>query len=108
MSDEAGTDHVKRHIELAIDRAREGVGDQVDALDRHLRESLDFKEKAATHAPALIAAGAAVGFLAGFGLNDKLARVLKIAIPLMLVAKVAKARFGDHDSETSGLADDLY
>jgi len=107
MSHEVGKDHVKRHIELAIDRAREGVGEHVDALDRHLRESLDFKAKAANNAPALLAAGAAVGFLAGFGLNDKAARVLKIAVPLLLVAKVAQARFGTHDSETSGLADDL-
>lgn len=97
MSDERNQDDVKSHIERAINRAREGVGEHVDELDRHLRESLNLKKAAGEHAPELMAAGAAFGFLAGFGAPKKLTRVLQIAIPLLIVGKIAASRFGSGD-----------
>ena len=86
-------DNEKQDIERAIDRARDGVGERIDELDRRLRTSLDMKSAAAEHAPQIIAGGAVLGFLAGFGFPKPLRRALSIGIPLALIAmKFKKSR----------------
>ena len=86
-------DNEKQDIERAIDRARDGVGERIDELDRRLRASLDVKSAAAEHAPQIIAGGAVLGFLAGFGFPKPLRRALSIGIPLALIAmKFKKSR----------------
>ena len=86
-------DHEKQDIERAIDRARDGVSERIDELDRRLRSSLDVKSAAAEHAPQIIAGGAVLGFLAGFGLPKPLRRAISIGIPLALIAmKFRKSR----------------
>jgi len=86
-------DNEKQDIERAIDRARDGVGERIDELDRRLRTSLDMKSAAAEHAPQIIAGGAVLGFLAGFGFPKPLRRAISIAIPLALIAmKFRKSR----------------
>jgi hypothetical protein len=88
-------DTEKQDIERAIDRARDGVSEHIDELDRRLRTSLDMKSAAAKNAPQIIAGGAVIGFLAGFGFPKPLRRAVSIAIPLALVAlKLKKGRVG--------------
>jgi hypothetical protein len=79
-------EHQKVHIEKAIDRARDGVSERIDELDRKLRSTLDVKSKASEHAPKIIAGGAVVGFLVGFGMPKALRRILGVGVPLALVA----------------------
>lgn len=100
-----GVENEKKEIEREIGRARDGVSDRIDELDRRLRTSLDFKTAAAEHAPQIIAGGAVIGFLAGFGFPKALRRAMSIGIPLALIAmKVKKARdaaaVGDFDYES--------
>lgn len=93
-------DSEKQTIEQEITRARDGVGDRIDELDRKLRTSLDFRTFASEHAPQLVAGGAVVGFLVGFGFPKPLRRIISLAVPLALVAyKVKKAR--DNGAATS-------
>ncbi|HEY0788664.1 MAG TPA: hypothetical protein VGE86_08460 [Thermoanaerobaculia bacterium] len=82
--------HQKQHIEVAIDRARERVSERIDALDAQLREKLDFREMAAEHAPQLIAAGAAFGFLLGLGIPRVLLRSVQIGVPVWLALAIVK------------------
>lgn len=91
-------EHQKEHIELAIERAREGVSERIDELDRRLRSTLDVKSAVAEHAPGIVAGGAAVGFLVGFGFPKIFKKVLKVGIPVALLGlAVMKARGGDGD-----------
>ncbi|HEX7418244.1 MAG TPA: hypothetical protein VF505_00065 [Thermoanaerobaculia bacterium] len=93
-------DHEKQDIERAIDRARDGVGERIDELDRRLRSSLDVKSAAAEHAPEIIAGGAVIGFLAGFGFPKPLRRAVSIGIPLALIAmKFRKSRANGDGSD---------
>ena len=97
-------DHQKVDIERAIERARDGVSERIDELDRRLRTSLDVKTMASEHAPKIIAGGAVVGFLVGFGMPRALRRIIGIGLPLALVAmRVHSARNGsvDGDAEAS-------
>ena len=88
-----GIDAEKQDIERAIDRARDGVSDRIDELDKRLRTSLDVKAVATRNAPQIIAGAAVVGFLAGFGFPKGLRRAVGIGIPLALLAmKVKQAR----------------
>lgn len=79
-------EHQKVHIEKAIERARDGVSERIDELDRHLRSSLDMKALAADHAPQIVAAGALAGFLVGFGFPKMLRRAVAIGLPLTIAA----------------------
>ena len=97
-------DTEKQDIEREIDRARDGVSEHIDELDRRLRTSLDMKSAAAKNAPGIIAGGAVLGFLAGFGFPRPLRRAVSIGIPLALIAmKFKKSRVGGNgaDYETS-------
>jgi len=88
----ADSDHIKVHIERAIERAREGVGDGIDELDRRVRGSMDFKRKASEYAPQLMVAGAALGFVVGFGVPGLVKRALQFGIPILIALKVAQAQ----------------
>ena len=86
-------DTEKKAVEHAIERARDGVSERIDELDRRLRTQLDVKTFASEHAPQLIAGGAVVGFLVGFGFPKPLRRLLQFGVPVALIAyKVKKAR----------------
>ena len=71
----------KTDIEQSIARAREGVGERIDELDRRLRSTLDVKTFAQEHAPQLIAGGAALGFLVGFVSPKTLRRLIALGVP---------------------------
>lgn len=92
----------KQQLEHTIVTARDGVSDRIDELDRRLRATLDVKSAASEHAPQIIAGGAAVGFLVGFGFPKALRRLIQIGVPLALVAyKVKKSRDGANGSTYS-------
>ena len=83
----------KVSIEQQIERARDGVSDRIDELDSRLRRQLDFKSKASQHAEGLVAGGAVVGFLIGFGFPKALMRLVQVSVPLALIAyKVKQSR----------------
>src|ERR1043165_791998 len=88
-------DEEKQSIEREIERARDGVSDRIDELDSKLRKQLDVKSAASEHAPQLMAGGAVVGFLVGFGFPKALKRVIQIGVPLAMIAyKVKQSRDG--------------
>lgn len=89
----------KREVEQAIERARDGVSDHIDELDARLRTSLNFQQMAADHAPQIIAGGAVLGFLAGFGFPKPLRRAIQIGIPLALVAMKVRKKMSGGDGE---------
>lgn len=86
------TDHVRSHIETAIERAREGMSESIDELDRRVRESLNFRQMAADHAPQVLVAGAAFGFLLGLGVPRVILRTIQIGIPIAIAVQIAKKR----------------
>jgi hypothetical protein len=99
----ANTDEQKRDIETQIVRARDGVGDRIDELDRHLRTNLDPKTLARTYAPHLIAGGAVLGLVVGFGLPKVFRKVVTWGVPIAILAVTIKnAR--EADNEIVGLA----
>ncbi len=89
----ADADTEKQQVNRAIERARDGVSERIDELDRRLRTTLNLKTFASEHAPQLIAGGAVVGFLVGFGFPKPLRRLIQFGVPVALIAyKVKKAR----------------
>lgn len=84
--------HVKEHIELAIERAREGMTKNIDEIDRRLRSSLDVKKMAGEHSIQLIAAGAVTGFLFGMGAPKLLTRLIALGVPVAIAVEVARRR----------------
>jgi len=89
----------KKQIEAEIERARDGVGDRIDELDAQLRKKLDFDAMAREHAPQIVAGGAVVGFLVGFGFPKLLKRAIQIGVPLALIAYKVKTSRDGHESE---------
>lgn len=87
MSDK---DNQKQHIEVAITRARDGVGDRIDELDRALRSQLDVKSKARQYAPQIIAGGAVVGLLVGFGMPKFFRKLVTWGVPIAILAATIK------------------
>jgi len=92
MSDD---DKVRSHIEVAIERARDGVSDGIDELDRRLRENLDIKKMAGENAPQLLAIGAGLGFLIGFGVPRMIVRAAQIGIPIALAVSIARKKLAE-------------
>jgi len=98
-------DQERQSIEREINRARDGVSDRIDELDSHLRAQLDFKSKAADHAPQLVAGGAVVGFLVGFGFPKVMRRFIQIGVPLVLFAyKANQMRDGKNGDGATSLS----
>src|SRR5687767_3948407 len=83
-------DDEKQSIERAIVRARNGVGDRIDEIDRHVRTNLDPKTLARTYAPQIIAGGAVLGVLVGFGMPKIFRRLITWGVPLAIVAVTIK------------------
>ena len=99
----ADNDEQKKSIETQIVRARDGVGDRIDELDRHLRTNLDPKTIARTYAPHLIAGGAVLGLVVGFGLPKVFRKLVTWGVPIAILAVTVKnAR--EADKELIGLA----
>ena len=93
------TEHQKVHIERAIERARDGVSVRIDELDQKLRSSFDLGSVASQHATKIVGAGAAVGFLVGFGFPAIFRKALKVGLPIALVSlAVMKARRASDES----------
>jgi hypothetical protein len=86
----ADADEQKEHIQRAIVRARDGVGDRIDELDRHLRTNLDPKTLARTYAPHLIAGGAVLGVIVGFGLPKVFRKLITWGVPIGIIAMTVK------------------
>lgn len=80
----------KEHIQRAIVRARDGVGDRIDELDQHLRTTLDPKTLARSYAPHLIAGGAVLGVVVGFGLPKVFRKLVTWGVPLAILAVTIK------------------
>jgi hypothetical protein len=89
----------KKQIEAEIVRARDGVGDRIDELDARLRRQLDFETMAREHAPQIVAGGAVVGFLVGFGFPKLLRRAIQIGVPLAVIAYKVKTSRDGHEVE---------
>ena len=93
----------KRTIEHEIGRARDGVGEHIDELDRRLRQTLDIQSVASEHAPQLMAGGAVVGFLVGFGFPKAMKMLLKVGVPIAVITVAAKKyAAAHHDGDDDG------
>jgi len=80
----------KQSIERAIVRARDGVGERIDELDQVLRTNYDPKTLAREYAPQLIAGGALVGVLLGFGMPKIFRRLIAWGVPIAIIAATVK------------------
>src|SRR5258708_35887915 len=86
-------DDEKRQLKQTFESAGAGGGARTNERARRSRRRLDIKTIAAEHAPQLVAGGAVVGFLVGFGFPKVVKRVLQIRIPIAIVAaRVNKMR----------------
>lgn len=94
----------KQYIERAIVRARNGVGDRIDELDQRLRTSLDPKALAQTYAPHIIAGGAVIGLVVGFGLPKFFRKVVTWGVPLAIVAITIKNARQEDPPRLTGLS----
>src|SRR3954447_3541357 len=90
-------DDDKQQLDHTIVSARDRVGDRIDELDRRLRKQLDFKTIASEHAPQLVAGGAVVGLLVGFGFPKLFKRVIQIGLPVAVIAYGVKKAKANHD-----------
>ena len=90
-------DDEKQQLDQTIVGARDRVGDRIDELDRRLRKQLDFKTMASEHAPQLVAGGAVVGLLVGFGFPKLFKRVIQIGLPVAVLAYSVKKMKANRD-----------
>jgi hypothetical protein len=95
-------DDEKQQLDQTIVSARDRVGDRIDELDRRLRKQLDFKTIASNHAPQLVAGGAVVGLLVGFGFPKLFKRVIQIGLPVAVLAYSVKKAKANHDGADAG------
>jgi hypothetical protein len=89
----------KRAIEAEIGRARDGVGEHIDELDRRLRKTFDIESAASEHAPQLMAGGAVVGFLVGFGFPKAVKILIKVGVPIAAITFAAKKYAASHNGD---------
>jgi hypothetical protein len=90
----------KQLIEREIGRARDGVGEHIDELDRTLRRKLDIESAAAEHVPQLMAGGAVVGFLVGFGFPKAVKMLIKLGVPIAVIGVAAKKYAASRNGDT--------
>lgn len=83
-------DDQKQQIVTQIVRARDGVGDRIDELDRRLRNDFDPKTLARTYAPHLIAGGAVIGLVVGLGLPKVFRKLVTWGVPIAIIAVTVK------------------
>ena len=76
----------KAHVERAIEQARDHISVRIDELDQRIRTQYDVKQFAAEHATQIVAGGAVLGLLIGFGFPKPLRRLIQIGVPLGLIA----------------------
>ncbi len=76
----------KQHVEREIARARDGISTRIDELDQRIRTQYDAKQFVAEHAVQIVAGGAVLGLLIGFGFPKPLRRLVQIGVPLGLIA----------------------
>src|SRR3954453_10948526 len=95
-------DEEKQQLDDTIVSARDRVGDRIDELDRRLRKQFDFKTIASEHAPQLVAGGAVVGLLVGFGFPKLFKRVIQIGLPVAVRASPVKKARASHDGDGAG------
>src|SRR5258706_12807652 len=95
-------DDEKQQLDQTIVSARDRVGDRIDELDRRLRKQLDFKTIASEHAPQLVAGGAVVGLLIGFGFPKLFKRIIQIGLPVAVLAYSVKRAKANHDGADAG------
>lgn len=88
----------KETIRREIDRARDGLSADIDALDHQIRQQLNFRTIAAENAPQIIGAGAALGFLVGFGFPRPLRKLIKFGLPLAMIALKAKQKYDERNA----------
>lgn len=88
------TDEMQQ-LDHTIVSARDRVGDRIDELDRRIRKQLDVKSIASDHAEELVAGGAVVGFLVGFGFPKVIKRLLQVGVPIAIVAIQVKKRMDE-------------
>jgi hypothetical protein len=94
----------KESIQRAIVRARDGVGDHIDELDRHLRTNLDPKTIARTYAPHLIAGGAVLGLIVGFGMPKVFRKLVTWGVPIGILAMTIKNARDARDENLVGIS----
>ncbi|MDX1582090.1 MAG: hypothetical protein R3338_00660 [Thermoanaerobaculia bacterium] len=94
-------EHQKAHIELAIERARERVGDTIDELDRRVKSGLDVKSLVKDHAVELAAAGGVLGLIVGFGVPRALIRLIQIGVPLAIAIEIVRRTSSGDDEHTT-------
>ena len=100
----ADHDQEKQSIERTIVRARDGMGDRIDELDRHLRTNLAPKTLASEYAPQLMAGGAVLGVLVGFGMPKILRRVVAWGVPLAIIAVTIRKNARNGHDDLTGLS----
>jgi hypothetical protein len=95
----ADVNEEKKHIERTIERARDGVSERIDELDVRLRTQYDLKQFAAEHATQIVAGGAVVGLLIGFGFPKPLRRLIQFGVPLGLIAWKVKQTYAAEQAD---------
>jgi hypothetical protein len=95
----------KNAIEQEIGRARDGVGEHIDELDRRLRKTFDIEAAASEHAPQLAIGGAAVGFLIGFGFPKAVKMLLRLGVPIAVITFAAKKYAASRNGSGSGFTE---
>jgi hypothetical protein len=93
------TQHQRAHIELAIERARDRVGDTIDELDQRVRDGLDVKRIVKEHAWQIAAAGGVLGLVFGLGIPRVLLRLVQIGVPLAIALEIVRRRASSGESE---------
>jgi hypothetical protein len=95
------TQHQRAHIELAIERARDRVGDTIDELDHRVRDRLDVKRIAKDHAWQIAAAGGVLGLVLGLGVPRVLLRLIQIGVPVAIALEIVRRRARSEESGSS-------
>jgi hypothetical protein len=80
----------KATIEHEIVRARNDFGQRIDELDRTLRTNYDPGTLARNYAPQLVAGGAVLGVLVGFGAPKVFRKLVTWGVPLAIVGMTLK------------------